>query len=181
MRAGQCYVESGSCSWRGTGESTVDRAHASALIVDDDVAMRALLAELLEEEGFNVTTASNGFSGLRLATEQRPQLILLNLVLPELSGAEVLGELRSNQHLRDLAIVVVSGNAELLSERQAAQVDAIMRKPFDISSFLATVHRAVQRASSRAAEVPPVAPVLSGHDPRRLRRRAATRHPRGRR
>jgi len=60
-------------------------------------------------------------------------------------------------------------------------VDAIMRKPFDISSFLATVHRAVQRALSRAAEVPPVAPVPSGHDPRRLRRRAATRHPRGRR
>jgi CheY-like chemotaxis protein len=180
MGAGQCYVESGSCSLWGTGESTVDRAHASALIVDDDVAMRALLAELLEEEGFNVTTASNGFSGLRLATEQQPRLILLNLVLPELSGAEMLHELRSDQHLRELAIVVVSGNAELLSERQAAQVDAIVRKPFDISSFLATVHRAVQRASSRA-EVAPVAPVLPGHDPRRLRRRAATRHPRGRR
>ena len=162
-------------------ETTLDRAHASALVVDDDVPMRAMLAELLEEEGFNVSTASNGFSGLRLATEQRPQLILLDLVLPELSGVELLRELRSDQHLRDLAIVVVTGNADSLSEGQLMEVDAVVRKPFDVTSLLATVHRAVQRASSRAVEVHPVAPVMPGHELRPLRRSATTRHSRGRR
>jgi len=159
----------------------LDRAHALALIVDDDVSMRALLAELLEEEGFNVSTASNGFSGLRLAAEHRPQLLLLDLVLPELSGADLLHEVRADQHLRDLAVVIVSGNTELLSERQLAMADAVVEKPFDIGELVSTVHRAVQRAAARAAEVHPVAPVVPGHDARRSRRGSQARHTRGRR
>src|SRR2546423_2839174 len=112
--------------------ASLDRAHASALVVDDDVMMRAMLAELLEEEGFNVHTASNGFSGLRFATEHRPQLILLDLALPELSGIELLHELRADQHTRDSAIVVVSGNVASLSEKQLDEVDAGVHKPLDI-------------------------------------------------
>ncbi len=163
----------------GKGEATsLDRAHASALVVDDDMVMRALLAELLEEEGFNVHTASNGFSGLRFATEHRPQLILLDLVLPELSGPELLRELRADQHTRDAAIVIVTGNAALLPEWQLADVDAVVNKPFDVESLLATMHRAVQRASSRAAEVQPVAPVTPGHEVRRTRRAASKRRAR---
>jgi DNA-binding response OmpR family regulator len=54
-----------------------------ALVVDDDLHMRAMLAELLEEEGYDVLTASNGFSGLRTLQDRRPRLLLLDLALPE--------------------------------------------------------------------------------------------------
>src|SRR5438045_1520451 len=111
----------------------MDRTHTTALVVDDDVCVRAMLTELLIEEGFDVRQASNGFSGLRLATEQRPQVILLDLVLPELSGADVLHELRENALTRESAIVVVTGNADSLSDKQMAEVDAVVRKPFDIA------------------------------------------------
>jgi two-component system, response regulator, stage 0 sporulation protein F len=150
----------------------LDRAHASALVVEDDVMVRALLAELLEDEGYQVHTASNGFSGLRYATEQRPNVILLDLRLPELSGIDMLRELRADQHTRGSAIVVVSGNADALSERQLAEVDAVVPKPFDVASLLATVHRAIQRAATRAAEVPPVAPVVPSHERHRPLRAA---------
>ena len=128
-------------------------------MVDDDVVLRAALAELLEEEGFlNVIQASNGFSGLRLAFEHHPQVVLLDLMLPELSGADVLRELRNGPGARELAIVVVTGIPESLSVAQLADIDGVVPKPFDVDYLLTTVRRAVQRAATRAAEVQPVTP-----------------------
>jgi len=128
-------------------------------VVDDDVVLRAALTELLEQEGFlNVIHASNGFSGLRLALEHHPQVVLLDLMLPELSGADVLRELRDGPDARELAIVVVTGIPESLSVAQLADIDGVVPKPFDVNYLLMTVRRAIQRAATRAAEVLPVAP-----------------------
>lgn len=159
----------------------MDGARTTALVIDDDVCVRALLAELLAEEGFDVTQASNGFSGMRLAIERRPQVILLDLVLPELSGAEVLRELRASPSTGDSAIVIVSGNVDSLSDRQIAEVDAVVPKPFDISYLVASMHQALRRAAHRAAEVRPLAPVPRVHEQLRARRAAIQRHSRGRR
>jgi DNA-binding response OmpR family regulator len=137
---------------------------ATALVVDDDVVLRSTLAELLEEEGFlKVIQASNGFSGLRLAVEHRPQVVLLDLILPELSGVEVLRELRSAPGAREMAIVIVTGSPDKLTESQLSEVDGVVCKPFDVDDLLATLHRAVGRAASRAAEVAPVRPGVVGH------------------
>jgi len=144
--------------------------------------VRSLLAELLDEEGFEVHAASNGFSGLRLAAETRPHVILLDLVLPEVSGQDMLHELRENPLTRDAAIVIVSGNADALLEQQLAEVDAVVRKPFDIATLMSTLHQAVQRAAHRVAEVQPVTPAVVAHDrPRRTRLPATIRRSRGRR
>src|SRR5712691_11263633 len=91
-----------------------------ALVVDDDIFVLSALAELLSEEGYDVHTASNGFSAVRLALECRPAVILLDLVLPERSGTEVLAALRGDPATRDVAIVVVTGNPQLLTEAQLA-------------------------------------------------------------
>src|SRR3954471_18205735 len=92
------------------------RSDRTALVVDDDVFVLSALAELLSEEGFDVHTATNGFSASRVAQECHPGLILLDVKLPERSGGEILSELRSDPVTRDSAIVVVSANAHLLSE-----------------------------------------------------------------
>jgi len=159
----------------------LDRLHTTALVVDDDVCVRSLLSELLSEEGFDVNQASNGFSGLRMAAETRPRVILLDLVLPEVSGMDVMRELRANQSTRDAAIVVVSGNIEILSARQMADADAVVAKPFDIDGLIGTIHQVLQRLAQRAAEVPPVAPAAAAHDGERARRHPTThRRTRGR-
>jgi DNA-binding response OmpR family regulator len=129
----------------------------TALVVDDDAFIVSALAEVLSEDGFEVKVASNGFSAARLAIECRPTVILLDLVLPERSGADVLAELRDDPTTRDTAIVVVTAHAELITDALIAETDGVVAKPFDLDELLATVHRAIRSAAHRQAEVAPVA------------------------
>ena len=141
----------------------------------------AALAELLEEDGYDVHTASNGFSALRQAVELHPAVMLLDLSLPERSGREVLEDLRAEPSTRDMAIVVVSGRPDSLSESDVAQTDGVIGKPYDEIELLAVVHHAVQRAAIRRAEVAPVAAVSHRAQGVGARREPATRRSRGRR
>jgi len=157
------------------------RTDRIALVVDDDAFVLSAMAELLSEEGYDVHTSSNGFSALRQVAEYRPVVILLDVVLPERSGADVLAELRGDPATRDIAIVLVTANPHCLTEAQIAEADAVVVKPFDVDELLQTVHRAVLRAATRHAEVVPVA-ALTQHEPAsRQRRTASARRTRGRR
>ena len=156
------------------------RVERTALVVDDDVFVVSALAELLEDDGFDVQTATNGFSAMRHATAASPTVILLNVVLPERSGTELLADLRADAATHDLAIVLVTGHADELTEAVLSEADAVVAKPFDADELLAIVQRAIQNAASRRVEVAPVTAVshretgMRGH-------RAAARRARGRR
>jgi CheY-like chemotaxis protein len=163
------------------GVDRVPRLERVALVVDDDVFVLSALAELLSEEGYDVHTASNGFSAVRLAMECRPLVVLLDLALPELSGADVLAELRGDPATREGAIVVVTGNPQLLTETQLAETDGVVSKPFDADDLAATVRSAVRHALLRHAEVAPVAPRSHSALPVRQGRASGVRHTRGRR
>jgi CheY-like chemotaxis protein len=156
------------------------RMDRTALVVDDDPFVLAALAELLEEDGFDVHTASNGFSAWRLATELRPAVMLLDLALPERTGKQLLADLRSDQATRDMAIVVVTGRPDSLTESEVDETDGVVGKPFDDVGLLSTVHHAMQRAAIRKAEVAPVATTHRGPGVRSLRP-ASARRTRGRR
>jgi CheY-like chemotaxis protein len=157
------------------------RSERTALVVDDDVFIVSALAELLEDDGFDVHTATNGFSAMRQAVELRPTVILLDLALPERSGKDLLDDLRTDPVTRDLAIVVVTGYAERLSERQVAATDGVIGKPFDISELQETIQRAIQRAASRHGEVAPVTTVSHREAVLRSLHPATSRRTRGRR
>jgi CheY-like chemotaxis protein len=156
------------------------RVNRTALVVDDDVFLLAAMAELLSEEGYDVHTASNGFSALRVAIECQPSVILLDLALPERPGHEVLAELRAETATRDVAIVVVTGHPDKLSEAQMAQTDGIVAKPFDVSELLQTVRRAVLRAPGRRAEVARIAATGHREAPVGSRRPSGVHHTRPR-
>jgi CheY-like chemotaxis protein len=157
------------------------RQDRTALVVDDDVFVVSALAELLDDDGYDVHTATNGFSALRLATELKPTVILLDLALPERTGKELLADLRSDPATHDIAIVVVTGFPEGLSDREIAETDGVISKPFDANELLTTVNRAVQRAAIHRAEVAPVLAVTHPAPALRLRRPASARRTRGRR
>jgi two-component system response regulator (stage 0 sporulation protein F) len=158
------------------------RLDRTALVVDDDMFVLSALAELLCEEGFDVHTASNGFSASRVALETHPAIILLDVKLPERSGGDLLHELRQEPATRDSAIVVVSANTHLLSESELAEADAVVTKPFDVGELLTIVQRELQHAAARRDEVRPVtAPAHWQAAPPRPRRTAAARRTRGRR
>jgi CheY-like chemotaxis protein len=149
------------------------RLDRTALVIDDDKFVASALAELLEDDGFDVHTATNGFSAFRQALELRPALVLLDLALPERSGTQLLEDLRADPTTRDIAIVVVSGYAESLSDTAVADTDGVISKPFDAHNLLDIIHRAIQRAAARRAEVAP-AVVGVGHRESGLRARRPT-------
>lgn len=132
----------------------------SVLVVEDDTSLRVALAELLDEAGFKVSSASNGYSGLRLASLEHPRVVLLDLGLPELTGIEVLRELRGAPETRDTAVIVITGNHSRIAEARVAGADLVVEKPFDLDGLLTAVHSAATRRTAHHAEVAPVAPPL---------------------
>ena len=81
------------------------------LMVDDNPDVLRVFAEILRLDGYQVETASTGKQGLQMAREQRPDLILLDVVLPDLSGIEVCRRIKANPALLDVFVVLFSGEA----------------------------------------------------------------------
>ena len=130
----------------------VDHSERSiALVVEYDPWTRLLLRDLLTDEGYAVLEASNGSAALRLAQRQPPALVLLDLVLPEQSGLELLAELKSTRATAHVPVIAVSARPDLLA-RAAELADAVVAKPFDIEELLTKIRAA--RRSCQGANVP---------------------------
>lgn len=110
------------------------------LVVEDDPSVRGLLQTLLQAEGYEVLTASDGLAGLVRAASGYPALILLDLMMPDLGGARVLEELRQDPELFDTPVIVVSGKIDALPEmRDLLGEDNVFLKPFGVAELLARV------------------------------------------
>ena len=113
------------------------------LVVEDDPSVRGLLQTLLSAEGYDVATAADGLSGLLKASAERPALILLDLMMPDLGGLRVLEELRGDAALAGIPVVVVTGKAEAVPAlRTRLGDDAVFLKPFGVDALLEQVARA---------------------------------------
>jgi CheY-like chemotaxis protein len=108
---------------------------ANVLVVDDDEAIRDVVAEVLREEGYDVVCAQNGVQALReLEGDGHTDLVLLDLMMPVMSGWEVLEEMQANDRLARIPVVVVSAMS-------APGVCEHLAKPIDLDRLLATVGR----------------------------------------
>jgi DNA-binding response OmpR family regulator len=96
----------------------------SILLVEDDPFLVDLYSTKLKEEGFEVEIAISGREGLRKFKEKKPDLILLDIVLPDLDGWEVLGEIKKLNKLNDLKIVVLSNLTEKEDVKRAQELGA---------------------------------------------------------
>jgi two-component system phosphate regulon response regulator PhoB len=110
----------------------------TVLVVEDDAAIRALVVELLDDAGYAVLEADCGTTALRLAQEHVPCVVLLDHVLPDMSGLDVLEQLRGQGASRHLPIMLVSGRAHQLVDRDHG-ADRVLAKPFDIDVLLQQV------------------------------------------
>ena len=108
------------------------RAEHRVLVVEDDPSLRDVVVEALSEDGHVVRAAPDGATALRIAGDWPPHLVVLDLMLPGLSGEQFCAALRELQGLADVLIVVVSAarRATEVSERLGATV--MLRKPFDL-------------------------------------------------
>jgi CheY-like chemotaxis protein len=102
---------------------------ALALVADDDADMRGLLRMLMEDEGFEVESASDGEQALRMARARRPDVCVFDVVMPRLRGHEVLRALRDDISTRDIPVVLVTATlANRALWRLSPQPDDCMRK-----------------------------------------------------
>jgi DNA-binding response OmpR family regulator len=110
------------------------------LVVEDDPSVRGLLHTLLTGEGYDVSTASDGLAGLVKASTERPDLMLLDLMMPDLGGIRVLEELRADPELADVPVIVVTGKLESVPPlRQLLGEDNVFVKPFGVADLLERV------------------------------------------
>jgi len=115
--------------------ANVDRKRI--LVIDDDLPLRGMLAAALRQHGFQVLLAGDGAEGQRALTIHKPDLVLLDLAMPNVNGWDFLQRLRETGHLGRTPIIVVS--AHLRIDPQAVLqmgVSAILPKPFNLPDLI---------------------------------------------
>ena len=128
------------------------------LVVDDEPSLRILLNRIFGKEGFKVLTAANGGEGLEAAFKERPDLIVLDLNLPDMNGEEVCRKIRQDPAIGATPILILTGKTtDGLSARCLNRgADAYLSKPFDVEDILAHVRALLRRSSGYRGSGDPI-------------------------
>jgi two-component system, cell cycle response regulator DivK len=126
-----------------------DTVNASILVVEDNPDSRDALRALLEAYGFQVLEAEDGELGLETAVRSRPDLILMDIMMPVMDGLEATRKLRSDEQFDRIPIIALTAMAGSQEPAMRAGCDDYLSKPIDIPRFLGTIRRWL--ASGRAA------------------------------
>ena len=119
------------------------------LIVEDNELNMKLLRDVLEAYGYAPITTAEGMASLALAREHRPDLILMDLQLPDISGFDAVRQLKDHEETRSIPVVAVTAFAMIGDERKALTCgcDAYLAKPILLRDFLDLVERFIGTAS----------------------------------
>jgi two-component system alkaline phosphatase synthesis response regulator PhoP len=117
----------------------------TVLVVDDEVVIAEAVAAVLQDEGYEVATATNGQEGLARAASMKPDLVLVDMMMPVMDGEEMSRRLRANPETREIPIVVMSAVHRSLRELPFDHT-AFLPKPFDLDTLLETIAKALQRS-----------------------------------
>lgn len=106
------------------------------LVIEDDPSVQGFLSVLLEGEGYEVAVATDGLEGLVKMDSIHPNLVLLDIMMPNVSGERVLREVREDPRMRDLPIIVVSGKHDVHEIFDSVLgADRVFAKPFEPSAL----------------------------------------------
>ena len=120
------------------------------LVIDDDDQFNRMVCLILAQAGYEVAAASDGAVGLKLFREQRPDLVITDIYMPEKEGLETILELRAAGNTT--RILVISGGSpqmnlpEMFNMAEMFGADAMLAKPFDLDLFLKTVSNLLEAA-----------------------------------
>ncbi len=120
-----------------------------ALVIDDEDALRKLYIMRFEQEGFKTLWANNGNDGLRLAEEEKPDVIILDIIMPGLHGYEVMQKIRGNSDL-DKTVVIITSAKSYKADIEAAKklgADDYCIKPMDFDDLLEVVNKHLNKRS----------------------------------
>lgn len=124
------------------------------LVIEDDDDMRELIASVLEGDGYRAIVAPDGEDGLKVAEAAHPDLILLDVMLPKISGVDVCRKLSQNQRTSDIPVIMLTVKKDLSIKLSSyiAGARRYLTKPFDASDLLGEIHQTLrQRDLSQTA------------------------------
>jgi two-component system, cell cycle response regulator DivK len=122
---------------------------AQILVVEDNERNMKLFRDVLHASGFRTLEAATGGRAVELAFEQRPDLVLMDIQLPDIDGVEALGRLRADERFSSVPVLALTAQA-MEGDRErflAAGFDGYLSKPVNIAEFVATVKRYCEESS----------------------------------
>ncbi|MEM9213469.1 MAG: response regulator [Cyanobacteria bacterium P01_F01_bin.150] len=145
----------------GTAPSAMDitevPSESHILIVDDNPDLRGYVGSILQRAGYKISTARNGAEGLRIVQDQMPNLILTDLMMPQMSGLEMIQHIRQMDQVKGTPIVLVTAKADEDTRIEGAEkgADAYLSKPFNHRELLAEVRNllALKASEKRVAKL----------------------------
>ena len=125
-------------------------AEEKILVVDDEDHIVELISYNLINSGYKVITANNGIDAVKLAKEENPRLMLLDLMIPGLDGYDVCKAIRSDNDTKDISVIMLTAKGEELDKILGLELgaDDYMTKPFSIRELLARIKAVLRRTKS---------------------------------
>ena len=123
----------------GIPTDALESGKRKVLLVDDDVELVELMTKVLEEDGrFEVRIATTGFDAGMMVKEYRPDLIVLDVMLPDINGKEVCQRVRADNTLEEVRILCISGMIEddKIADLKLSGADEFLHKPFEIEALI---------------------------------------------
>ncbi len=134
------------------------------LLAEDEALMARLMADMLAETGIEVSVAHDGREALRLAGARRPDLVLLDCMMPELDGFEVAAALKADPETQDIPIIFLTARGRVEDKIRGLELgaDDYLIKPVRREEMLARVRNVLRRLESRRATAPPESSLMRG-------------------
>jgi DNA-binding response OmpR family regulator len=122
------------------------------LCIEDEAEMIELMRLVLEREGFAVTGAVGGEQGLKAMRQKKPDLILLDLMMPGIDGWEVYRQMRADKDLMEIPVIIVTAKAQSIDKvlgLQVAKVADYITKPFGPKELVGSIERVLAKQKAR--------------------------------
>jgi len=132
-------------------------ASHKVLVIDDSAVIRNMVRDMLPKGNFEVLEAKDGVQGINLVRQERPTLIMLDFLLPRMSGWEVFQQIQAQADLQSIPLVLMSGRKEEVTEKikEPFEYFEFVQKPFDQKILIDAIKMAMSKAKRRPAAVVP--------------------------
>jgi CheY-like chemotaxis protein len=117
------------------------------LLVDDDPLIHRLYRPHLERAGYQVVSASSGLQAIELASREVPQVIVMDIMMPEMDGLSAIREIRQDEATKNIPVIVITANPQYHLSQQESQwagASCFLTKPFSPASLLSAIQRLVE-------------------------------------
>jgi excisionase family DNA binding protein len=138
----------------GIPTDALESGKRKILVVDDDAELVELITDVLDKDGrFEVRSVNNGFDAGMMVKEYHPDLIVLDVMLPDINGKEVCQRVRSDPTMDDVKIICISGMVEQdkIEDLRASGADDFMQKPFEVDSLVDRICQLLEIETSLVA------------------------------